>query len=68
MRKKEELADIIHAQRQISFKKKMEVEDLKTETVETLYALRSLVAQGHVHSLETAAKRYLNSFWKVKQI
>lgn len=49
----------------------MEVEDLKTKTLETLYALGSLEAQSHVHSLGTAEKKHLNSSLKgsnVKQL
>lgn len=69
MRKKEEeLAGISRAQRQIGFKKEMEVEDLKTETFETLYALGSLGAQRHVHSLETAEKKHLSSSLKVSNM
>lgn len=46
MRKKEELAGIIHAQRQIGFKKEMEVEDLKIETLETSMPWEVLEPKG----------------------
>lgn len=50
---------ITHVQRQISFKKELEVEELKTETPETLYALPSL---------ESAQENHVNSSLKVSNM
>lgn len=66
--KEGELAGIMHVQRQISFKKELEVEGLLYETLATLYALGSPVCLRIHAQFGDCWEKNLNSSLKIFNI